>query len=150
MRINVRKISPRWLVLGLISAVAVLVVGCQGNQTKLDLPSPTGAPAYLLSVDAKSNVNIFSPEGKPWQECKSKTCQSLVRVDDKVVQRVFEGSMATGGFLLLTFDDIKTAKLINFNLIPKAHAQATCDNPLIISRPGRMTRVIYPPGCPLP
>ena len=149
MKLNVRKISPRWLVLGLISAVAVLVVGCQGNQTKIDLPSPSGKPAYLLSVDAKSNVNVFSPEGKPWQVCKSKTCQSFTRVDEKSIQRIFTSSKATGGFVILSFDDMKEMGLINLTLFPEAHAESSC-KPKIIAMPGRSPIVIYPPGCSLP
>ena len=146
---NLRKISPKWLTLGLMSAVAVLFVGCQGNQTKIDLPSPSGAPAYLMSVDHHSNVNLFSPEGKPWRECKSRACKAFITADEKSIQRIFESSKATGGFLLLSFDDLKEHGLINFNLFPEAHASHTCE-PITIYMPNRNPRIVYPPGCPLP
>ena len=149
MKLKLRKISPKWLVLGLMSAVAVLVVGCQGNQTKIDLPSPTGAPAYLLSVDGKSNVNVFSPEGKPWQECKSRTCRSNIKADEKAIHRIFESSKATGGFLLLSFEEMKTAGLINVSLFPEAHANAACV-PIGIFPLGASFRILYPPNCQLP
>lgn len=154
MKLKLKKISPKWLVLGLMSAVAVLVVGCQGNQTKIDLPSPSGAPAYLLSVDAKSNVNVFSPEGKPWQECKTRKCAAMLKsefaVDTKALSRVFKDSKAAGGFTILNFQEMKQAGIFNITLIESAHADPNCA-PLFMFEFGTAGYSYFiPPGCPLP
>ncbi|HEY7771757.1 MAG TPA: hypothetical protein VIC26_01140, partial [Marinagarivorans sp.] len=131
----------KWLALGCVPALAAVIAGCQGNQTKIDLPSPTGAPAYLLSVDEKSNVNIFSPKGEPWQECSSRACRAMIQADEKAIKQGFESSKATGGFVLLSFEEMKTAGIINVSLFPKAHAQVEC-MPIGIFPKGASFRVI--------
>ena len=154
MKLKLRKISPKWLILGLMSAVAVLFVGCQGSQTKIDLPSPTGAPAYLMSVDGKSNVNIFSPKGKPWQECKTTKCAAMLKsefaVDAKALSRAFKESKAAGGFTILNFQEMKQAGIFNITLIENAHADPNCA-PLFMFNYGVMSHsYFFPPGCPIP
>ncbi|BCD96659.1 hypothetical protein [Marinagarivorans cellulosilyticus] len=154
MKLKLRKISPKWLVLGLMSAVAVLAVGCQGSQTKIDLPSPTGAPAYLVSVSPKSSPKIYSPSGEAYQKCETRKCEAMLKseyaVDTKALSRVFKESKAVGGFTILNFQEMKQIGIFNIKVIESAHADPNCA-PLFVLEYGLMDySYFFPPDCPIP
>ncbi len=131
------------------AAIAFALTGCQGAQTKIDLPAPTGKPAYLLSVDSKNRPLIYTPDGTPWKPCESRECKSTIKLDEKLAYKLFKESQASGGFIVLNYSNMKEMGLLNFKLIEQANAQSNCQPMGIYYYPYGMI-VHYPPQCNLP
>lgn len=133
------------------AAIAFALTGCQGAQTKIDLPAPTGKPAYLLSVDSNDVPNVYSTKGEPWKVCDSDACKKKFPVDTKAFLRLIGSTEAKGGFVLLNYGELKELGAVNVNLFKEAHANETCLPIAIIpSAGGGSARLIFPPHCTLP
>lgn len=133
------------------AAIAFALIGCQGPQTKIDLPSPTGKPTYLLSVDRNNLPNVYTTKGEPWKVCDTDNCKKMFQLNSKSFIRLIDGTGAKGGFVLLNFGELKEMGAVNLNLFPEAHADHHCQPIGIIPAMGGIApRIIYPPYCPLP
>ena len=133
------------------ASIAFALTGCQGAQTKIDLPAPTGKPAYLLSVDSNDVPNVYSTKGEPWKVCDSDACKKMFRIDTKSFLKLMDSTGAKGGFTILNFGEIKELGLINFSLFPEAHAHNHCQPIAVIpSAFGGSARLLFPPHCQLP
>lgn len=131
------------------AAIAFALTGCQGAQTKIDLPAPEGKPAYLLSVDSKNRPLIYTPDGIAWEPCEPRKCKSPIKFDEKLAHKLFKESQAPGGFIVLNYSNMKELGLIELNLFNEANAQGNCMPMGIYYYPAGWM-VYYPPQCEMP
>jgi len=133
------------------AAIAFALIGCQGPQTKIDLPSPTGKPTYLLSVDRNNLPNVYTTKGESWKICDTDNCKKMFQLDSKSFIRLIDSTGAKGGFVLLNFGELKEMGAVNLNLFPEAHAHEHCQPIAVIpSAIGGSARLLFPPHCQLP